>query len=185
MNSLVCHKLYFDCLLLGLYSQLCTDLTLNSPLFVQVMMPPSVKMELQFLVLTVHEAKHLPSMDKDFGVFSSAGIDAYVKCSFAGNPPARTTVKKLSKSKEEEEEDGLSGDADNTGLGPIWGQELWIPVHAMHGGVCACVRVCYICALYPTTSGDCCPRSTVLAPACWFLFLHAASCLASRVCLVA
>ena len=78
-----------------------------------VMMPPHIQTELQFLVLTVHSAKHLPVMDRSRIPGVTNGIDPYVRVRFGGRTLAKTRVRTQK---------------GNFDLDPIWNEELWIPI---------------------------------------------------------
>jgi hypothetical protein len=83
----------------------------------KLLMPPAVERKLEFLVVGVHLAEHLPALDAPqlFGLIQG-GIDAFVQVDFGGGTPARTR---------RETRKGVSGQLD-----PIWpaSNELWIPV---------------------------------------------------------
>lgn len=77
-----------------------------------VLLPPSINQRLNYLVMSVYRAEDLPPLDRD-GMFSRAGIDAYVQVEFGGNPAAKTSVVTIK---------GTSG------LAPAFYEELWIPI---------------------------------------------------------
>lgn len=76
----------------------------------QQLLGPGVTAKTQFLVVTVFWATDLPFMD--FGL-TGAGINAYLKVEFAGNPAIKT--RKVYES-------------GRTGLSPEFMEQLWIPV---------------------------------------------------------
>ncbi|OQR97039.1 hypothetical protein THRCLA_07103 [Thraustotheca clavata] len=57
-----------------------------------VMMPPSIKQDVNFLVATVHVGEHLVPMDSVLGGFKQ-GLDAYVEICLGSNDAIRTRVK--------------------------------------------------------------------------------------------
>ena len=73
------------------------------------LMPPTLKLELEFLVVTVYIAEDLPAMDTGL---MGTGTDAFVQVDFAGNPPCKTSV------------------VTETGalVHPFFEEELWVPV---------------------------------------------------------
>ncbi len=73
---------------------------------------PSVKKKLHFLVMYIWQADDLPKMGS-FTLMGGAGIEAYVKCQFAGQKPAKTSVAHCRGSKQN--------------LSPVWEEELWVP----------------------------------------------------------
>ncbi|RHY24406.1 hypothetical protein DYB25_000601 [Aphanomyces astaci] len=79
-----------------------------------VLMPPSVKQEVSFLVMTVHVGEDLPAMDSVtvLGQKLKQGIDAYVEASLAGNASIRTRVK--------------SKKGERYQLCPAFNDELWV-----------------------------------------------------------
>lgn len=82
-----------------------------------LLMPPSVERAVHFLVLRIHEGRDMPAMDD--AALGKAGLDAYVRVTFAGNPPLKTkhvTGKATDKTKR------------RNGINVAWNEELWIPV---------------------------------------------------------
>jgi len=81
-----------------------------------LMMPPSIDRSIEFLVLRFHEAREMVALDREIRFIQSAGIDAYAKVEFAGNPAITTPFIKS---------EGKSGDLDVR-----WNSnnELWLPV---------------------------------------------------------
>lgn len=77
-----------------------------------VLLPPSIEQHLHFLVVSVYQAEDLPAMDSS-GILTAAGIDAFVRVDFAGNPKCKTSVVTVKGEKR---------------LSPIFLEELWIPV---------------------------------------------------------
>ncbi|KAJ8603740.1 hypothetical protein CTAYLR_000260 [Chrysophaeum taylorii] len=71
---------------------------------------PSLDSKLVFLVVYVWEAEDLPKMD--VGLFAGGGIEAYVKCEFAGNSVVTSAVHVKGKGN----------------LAPEYREELWLPV---------------------------------------------------------
>ena len=61
-----------------------------------LLMPPSIEREVHFLVATIYRAEQLPSMDDAVMGIGKAGIDAYVRINFAGNPKAVTKYARYS-----------------------------------------------------------------------------------------
>ena len=73
------------------------------------LMPPTLKLELEFLVVTVYIAEDLPAMDTGL---MGTGTDAFIQVDFGGNPPCKTSVVT--------EKGAL--------VHPFFEEELWIPV---------------------------------------------------------
>ncbi|KDO24696.1 hypothetical protein SPRG_10230 [Saprolegnia parasitica CBS 223.65] len=92
-----------------------------------VMMPSSVKQEVNFLVCRIHVGEHLPPMDSLLGGFKQ-GLDAYVQCSLGNTKPIRTRVK--SKSGERHQ------------LNPAFNDELWLVLHepSLANQIVVCVK---------------------------------------------
>lgn len=120
-----------------------------------LMMPPALKRELNFLVLTVYRAEGLPAMDEGL---LKGGIDAFVQASFAGNPPLRTkwiTAK---------------GKGD---LAVKWNEQMWLPVMmpTMTSRIEVSVCVCGFCGV---SGRRCVGHDSVyspplsLSPSFWF-----------------
>ncbi|CAK4072437.1 unnamed protein product [Aphanomyces euteiches] len=79
-----------------------------------VMMPLSVKQEVNFLVVSVHVGEDLPPMDSVavLGQKLKQGIDAYVECSLGGGKSIRTRVK--------------TKNGERRQLSPAFNDELWM-----------------------------------------------------------
>lgn len=77
-----------------------------------VLLPPSIDLTLNFLLVKVFKAEDLPAMDEG-GLLASSGIDAYVQIGFAANATCRSSVVTV------------KGAAN---LAPEFLDELWIPV---------------------------------------------------------
>ncbi|KAL3661972.1 hypothetical protein V7S43_012779 [Phytophthora oleae] len=83
--------------------------TTTSPL---VLVPPTIELKLQFLVVRVLRAEHLPAMDS--GLFIGApGIDAFLQVVFAANAPCKSSVVTVK---------------GRGQLAPDFYEELWLPV---------------------------------------------------------
>ncbi|OQS01372.1 hypothetical protein ACHHYP_01203 [Achlya hypogyna] len=76
-----------------------------------VIMPPSIKQDVNFLVATVHVGEHLPPMDSLLGGLKQ-GLDAYVEASLGSNDSVRTRVKTKS--------------GERHLLNPAFNDELWM-----------------------------------------------------------
>ncbi|EQC29479.1 hypothetical protein SDRG_12727 [Saprolegnia diclina VS20] len=76
-----------------------------------VIVPPSIKQDIKFLVATVHVGEHLPPMDSLFKGLRQ-GIDAYVEIGLGSNPSIRTRIKALSGARHL--------------LNPAFNDELWL-----------------------------------------------------------
>lgn len=79
-----------------------------------VLLPPSVRRTLRWVVIGVFQGRDLPVVDT-----TTPGIDAYVECSFGGCAPVRTNVVTRLV--------GGSNIARGSGLDVTWHQELWVP----------------------------------------------------------
>jgi hypothetical protein len=79
-----------------------------------VLLPPSIDLKLNFLLVKVFKAEDLPAMDEG-GLLASSGIDAFVQIGFSANATCRSSVVTV------------KGSGD---LGPEFLDELWIPVMA-------------------------------------------------------
>ncbi|KUF94553.1 Dysferlin protein [Phytophthora nicotianae] len=86
-----------------------SDQATISPL---VLVPPAIELKLQFLVVRVLRAEHLPAMDTG-GLLLGAGIDAFVQVVFAANSPCKTSVVTVK---------------GRGNLTPDFYEELWLPV---------------------------------------------------------
>ncbi|KAE9332855.1 hypothetical protein PR003_g14309 [Phytophthora rubi] len=78
-----------------------------------VLVPPAIELKLNFLVVRVLRAEHLPAMDTGGLLLGAQGIDAFVQVVFAANAPCKSscvTVKGR----------GV--------LAPDFYEELWLPV---------------------------------------------------------
>ncbi|KAK1944253.1 Myoferlin [Phytophthora citrophthora] len=77
-----------------------------------VLVPPSIELKLQFLVVRVLRAEHLPAMDTG-SLIGAPGIDAYLQVAFAANVPCKTSVVTVK---------------GRGQLAPDFYEELWLPV---------------------------------------------------------
>ncbi|RLN32134.1 hypothetical protein BBJ28_00019767 [Nothophytophthora sp. Chile5] len=77
-----------------------------------LLVPPTIELKLQFLVVKVLRAEHLPAMDSG-GIVSARGIDAYVQVAFSANAACRSSCVTV------------KGRGD---LAPEFFEELWLPV---------------------------------------------------------
>ncbi|OQR94660.1 hypothetical protein THRCLA_08129 [Thraustotheca clavata] len=77
----------------------------------RVIVPPSIKQDVKFLVLTVHVGEHLPPMDSLFKGLHQ-GIDAYIECSLGNGSALRTRVKSVT--------------GPRHVLNPAFNDELWL-----------------------------------------------------------
>ncbi|GMF13220.1 unnamed protein product [Phytophthora lilii] len=78
-----------------------------------VLVPPAIELKLNFLVVKVLRAEHLPAMDTGGLLVGAQGIDAFLQVVFAANAPCKTsciTVK------------------GRGNLAPDFYEELWLPV---------------------------------------------------------
>jgi hypothetical protein len=80
-----------------------------------VMMPASLKQEVQYLVLTIYEAEDLPVMDAG-ALVGKAGTDAFCRVKFAGKN-VKTEVKNI-----------RTTSKDRAELNAKFNEELWLPV---------------------------------------------------------
>ncbi|KAF4030285.1 C2 domain [Phytophthora infestans] len=78
-----------------------------------VLVPPAIELKLQFLVVRVLRAEHLPAMDTGGLLIGAQGIDAFVKVVFAANAPCKTSVVTVK---------------GRGNLAPDFYEELWLPV---------------------------------------------------------
>ncbi|KAG7387141.1 hypothetical protein PHYPSEUDO_014661 [Phytophthora pseudosyringae] len=78
-----------------------------------VLVPPAIELKLQFLVVSVLRAEHLPAMDTGGLLIGAQGIDAFLQVGFAANAPCKTSVVTV-KGRES--------------LAPDFYEELWLPV---------------------------------------------------------
>jgi hypothetical protein len=81
-----------------------------------VMMPASLEMKTQFLVLSIWKAEELPAMDTSMTGLTDPGIDAFIKCSFAGGSKKTKVHKKKAKK------------GNRKLLKPRFKEEIWLPV---------------------------------------------------------
>ncbi|KAG1713540.1 hypothetical protein DVH05_001327 [Phytophthora capsici] len=81
----------------------------TSPL---VLVPPTIELKLQFLVVRVLRAEHLPAMDNGT-LIGAPGIDAYLQVVFAANAPCKSSVVTVK---------------GRGQLAPDFYEELWLPV---------------------------------------------------------
>jgi hypothetical protein len=83
-----------------------------------VLMPPTIKKEQKWLVVTAHCGEYLPALDKAVSVggldLSSAGIDAFYRAEFSDSKISSKVVTVKGKSRHM--------------LNPEWHWELWLPV---------------------------------------------------------
>ena len=83
-----------------------------------VLMPPTIKREWRYIVVSVYRAEYLPVMDRKVGtgplVMSDSGIDAFFQVEFGGAKPEPTKVVTVKGRRSE--------------LNPIFNYELWYPV---------------------------------------------------------
>lgn len=56
-----------------------------------VLVPPAIELKLNFLVVRVLRAEHLPAMDTGGLLIGAQGIDAFVQVVFAANTPCKTS----------------------------------------------------------------------------------------------
>ncbi|RLN93202.1 hypothetical protein BBJ28_00021764 [Nothophytophthora sp. Chile5] len=77
-----------------------------------LLVPPTIELKLQFLVVKVLRAEHLPAMDSG-GIVTARGIDAYVQVAFSANAACRSSCVTV------------KGHGD---LAPEFFEELWLPV---------------------------------------------------------
>ncbi|EQC29478.1 hypothetical protein SDRG_12726 [Saprolegnia diclina VS20] len=92
-----------------------------------VMMPPSIKQEVNFLVATVHVGEHLVPMDSLLGGLKQ-GLDAYVEVSLGSNDGVRTRVKTKS--------------GERHLLNPAFNDELWMVLRepGLANNITLCVK---------------------------------------------
>ena len=78
-----------------------------------VLMPPSIKREWRWAVMTVYRAEALPVMD-GAGIYGHGKTDAFVTLEFGGGKPVATTINSM--------------EGDRNMINPTFYQELWYPV---------------------------------------------------------
>jgi uncharacterized membrane protein len=83
-----------------------------------VLMPPTIKREQKWLLITAHCAEYLPMLDAALGAggfeVSSSGIDAFYRAEFSDSVISSNVVSVKGKSRHQ--------------LNPEWHFELWIPI---------------------------------------------------------
>ncbi|POM58592.1 Dysferlin-like protein, partial [Phytophthora palmivora] len=78
-----------------------------------VLVPPAIELKLQFLVVRVLRAEHLPAMDSGGLLIGAQGIDAFLQVVFAANAPCKSSVVTVK---------------GRGNLAPDFYEELWLPV---------------------------------------------------------
>ena len=78
------------------------------------MMPPNIKKQWKWLVITVYRAESLPIMDGSLTGLSVGKTDAFFQVEFAGGHPQTTMIKTV--------------EGDQKMLKPEFSCELWYPV---------------------------------------------------------
>ncbi|KAH7460642.1 Myoferlin [Phytophthora ramorum] len=78
-----------------------------------VLVPPAIELKLQFLVVRVLRAEHLPAMDTGGLLIGAQGIDAFLQVVFAANAPSKTSCVTVK---------------GRGNLAPDFYEELWLPV---------------------------------------------------------
>uniref|UniRef100_H3HD60 C2 domain-containing protein n=1 Tax=Phytophthora ramorum TaxID=164328 RepID=H3HD60_PHYRM len=77
-----------------------------------VLVPPAIELKLQFLVVRVLRAEHLPAMDTGGLLIGAQGIDAFLQVVFAANAPSKTSCVTVK---------------GRGNLAPDFYEELWLP----------------------------------------------------------
>ncbi|GMF17109.1 unnamed protein product [Phytophthora fragariaefolia] len=78
-----------------------------------LLIPPTIELKLQFLVVRVLRAEHLPAMDKGVLLIGAQGIDALFQVVFGANTPCQTSCVTVK---------------GRGNLAPDFYEELWLPV---------------------------------------------------------